>query len=176
LTLHNPACAPYRLLARYNQWFNNRLLEVLPAAPSRIAPSLIVQINHIYVMDHLWLSRFGVSTPPIRAPQRMDEMRFKQFEDWGPERAQTDKILTAFTEHLADGQLAQTVSFVTMADGARISRELWALLTHLFNHQALHRGEILAHLSSAGVEFGQSDVLPLTGETIEASKGAQRTT
>ena len=35
----------------------------------------------------------------------------------------------------------------------------WAFVTHMFNHQTHHRGQLTTLLSQAGVDYGDTDVL-----------------
>ena len=37
----------------------------------------------------------------------------------------------------------------------------WQALTHLFNHQAHHRGQVTTLLSQAGVDVGVTDLIAL---------------
>ncbi|WP_260618843.1 DinB family protein [Pseudoxanthomonas mexicana] len=46
-------------------------------------------------------------------------------------------------------------------EGATFTRSVEGLLTHLFNHQTHHRGQVTTLLSQAGVDVGVTDLLAL---------------
>ena len=45
--------------------------------------------------------------------------------------------------------------------GATFTRSVEGLLTHLFNHQTHHRGQVTTLLSQVGVDVGVTDLLAL---------------
>lgn len=148
------------LLSDYNRYFN-QVLDRLLEPPEVVMAPVLTQLNHIYVMDHLWLGRLGLDHPAIEPPLSMDEARFHSFEAWRPARRRTDAILDSFVRSLTQARVYATIGFVTEAEGLRVTCSAWAALTHLFNHQSLHRGEILGLLSAQGIHFGNGDLLPL---------------
>ncbi|MBA3668553.1 MAG: hypothetical protein H0W71_00540 [Sphingomonas sp.] len=54
----------------------------------------------------------------------------------------------------------RAIEFVSKADGVKVTCRWDHALVHLFNHQSLHRGEILRLLSDQVIAFGNSDLLP----------------
>jgi len=163
---------PYVLLAEYNQWFNAKMADVARGFQSS---QLMVQLNHIHVMDCLWLSRFGLYTPRLPPPAAMDDIRFKSVFRWYQRQREADTRLLHFVRQLSPDDLTTPIELVTKAEGEKMCRPLWALLTHLFNHQSLHRGELVCELAHGGVSFGQSDVLPFTPACDPATPPLART-
>ncbi len=149
----------FALHAHYNRWFNEKLAMIAKRSTER---ELLVQINHVHVMDCLWLTRFGVRNAAITVPRAMDEIRFTSVSQWYRCQRKVDVALETLVGGLREKDMGMRIEFVTMADNQRIARPLWALLAHLFNHQSLHRGEIIAILKRDGQDFGQSDLLPFT--------------
>jgi uncharacterized damage-inducible protein DinB len=175
------ALSGLRLQGRYNGWFNQRLAETLKAGagrldqPAGLQAAVMRQLNHAYVMDWLWLGRFAqafaalgrfapglLHLPP--AHEDMEAAVFDTVQAWSGARGQMDSRLQAFVAGLAAEDLTIRVDFVTLAEGQPLQRPLWALLTHLFNHQSLHRGEVIALMGLVGLSMGATDILPLTEE------------
>ncbi len=173
-----------RLQGRYNLWFNQRLADTLiagearlteQAGPAGLQAAVMRQLNHIHVMDWLWLGRFaeafadaGRSPPGLQqlppAPQAMDAALFGDVQAWAAPQRRLDARLQRFVDGLAADDLEMTVGFVTLAEGQPLRRPLWALLAHLFNHQSLHRGEVIGLMALVGLSMGATDILPLTEE------------
>lgn len=147
MSKHDSQCLPFLLNAKYNLWFNKRLSQVAKGLEDS---ELLQQINHLHVMDCLWLWRFGIRTPSIVPPESMDECRFDTVAKWYKKQKLTDNALFQFVEHISNKDLSRPIRLVTMAEGELICRPLWSLLVHLFNHQSLHRGEILLLLRGGG--------------------------
>ncbi len=160
------APALFAMQARYNTWFNRELAR----ATARLRPpGLMVQLNHLHVMDCLWLHRFGVSDPALPPPRTMDEIRFADPRRWHRAQSVADRTLETLVAGSGETALNANIEFTTMAEGECITRPLWSLLAHLFNHQSLHRGEILCLLRLHDVGFGQSDLLPFSPEVPQAA-------
>ena len=168
-----------RLQARYNRWFNQHLLAALTAERSRLSAqpgleaAILRQLNHIHVMDWLWLERFASSCRAANrapaglrnlpsAPAGMDEVLFPDIDDWAGPRLALDRCLDTFVGGLGPEDLALKVRFITKVGDRRLARPLWSMLAHLFNHQSLHRGEVIGLLGLAGIDMGPTDILPLT--------------
>src|SRR3569623_2590951 len=145
------------LLTTYNRAFNADLNRAL-AALDHLPAALAAQLEHLLVMDRLWLTRLGAAAgreqpPPIRDRQA-----------WYAARRVVDTDIAQFVHDLGEQDLGHEIVFVTEAESMRERCASWAAMTHMFNHQSLHRGEILRLLTQAGVRFGNSDILPMIVE------------
>ena len=59
--------------------------------------------------------------------------------------------------------LDQSVCYVSLMTGRQMSLPRWTALTHLFNHQIHHRGQLTALLSRLGVDYGDIDLVWMPG-------------
>lgn len=153
------AARHFTLLARYNATFNRQLFGLLSPDAAGVGHDLLVQMNHIFVMDRLWLDRLQGCEDDARLAVAMDAMPFAARDDWWAARAPLDAAIADFVA--APPPLDADIAFVTRADNVRVRCRVDDALTHLFNHQSLHRGEIVHILQRRGVDFGNSDLLPL---------------
>ena len=170
----------FGLYASYNGWFNDKLFALLlqedveryTGEQLDLFGAILRQLNHVFVMDVVWLHRFRKSLAASGAiddcfgrlpppPRFMEQILFLQVRDMQAPRAELDRTIVDFSG-LLDGLLDAPVLFQTIADREVIERPLWSLLLHLFNHQSLHRGEIIGLAERIGINLGATDILPLT--------------
>lgn len=153
------------LLAAYNVQFNADLYRALTLL-DRPPTALIEQLDHLLFMDHLWLARLGGGATGSRPPALGGSQRVWSGERWHAARRELDFALTEFVQALDEIDLERPIVFVTQAEQVMVRCMTWAALTQQFNHQSLHRGEILRLLAISGVTFGNSDLLPLIVEQM----------
>lgn len=160
------------LLAAYNVTFNASLNRSL-ASVDGLPPALAEQLGHLLFMDRLWLARLCRETPDRGGcgSERAMQHAVRNRQGWYDERRALDAALTGFVHCLEEAELDAMIEFVTEAEQATVQCRTWAALTHLFNHQSLHRGEMLRLLASEGVVFGNSDLLPLIVDLVAHWQG-----
>ncbi len=154
---------PYVMLAEYNQWMNQRLYALLATLPDELRKrdlgaffkSIHGTLNHILFGDLAWTGRFGLVE---FSPRSADQILFEDFDDLHAERLRVDALILAWAHTLTTEQLVQDFSYTSKIDLITRTRPMWALITHLFNHQTHHRGQITTLLSQQGVDMGITDI------------------
>lgn len=174
----------FHLLARYNQRFNAQLAEctrrlsVDELARDRGAffGSIIGTLNHIVVADTIWLSRFACHPAAFNAlhhlreapiPTTLDAVPFPQLADWDIARRRLDATILAFVDEIMTSDLELAFEY-TNTRGVRFRKRFSHLLTHFFNHQTHHRGQVTTLLAQQGIDVGVTDLLldiPDVGDT-----------
>lgn len=153
----------YGAHARYNRWMNEKLLAACALlsdeerktdlkAPFRSIHGLW---NHILLADRAWLARFAGEPVPF---QSLDEELCADFAQLIAQRAQTDDAITAFVVGLTPQRLGAPFSFVSLSNPKRRTLPLYIAVSHLFNHQTHHRGQISALLEQLGGDCGVTDL------------------
>jgi len=167
------------LLARYNEWMNNKLYEAAATLPAEqlaadrgaFFGSLLATLNHIAVADTIWLKRIGThpsfatalaSVAALPAPAALDQLLFDALPALRERRIWLDRLILDWTAGLADADLDAVISYRRMNEAN--NRQLRLLLLHFFNHQTHHRGQATTLLSQAGVDVGVTDLLMLVPE------------
>ena len=152
-------------LARYNRWQNENLYGVadtLSDAERRrergaFFGSIHGTLSHLLWADRIWMSRFaGTPRPAGGIPESVS-----LYGDWGElkrERAAFDGVIVDWAERLADDAVAGDLTWFSNAVKAEVSRPKWLLLTHMFNHQTHHRGQVHCMLTQAGGKPGDTDL------------------
>jgi uncharacterized damage-inducible protein DinB len=171
----------YGFLARYNTWFNGRLYEACGRLSQEerrrdrgaFFGSIHGTLNHIVWGDQLWLQRFarqGVDFPSLDAgllampPGALHAAVL--FEDWEAlraQRARLDGAIEAWVRDMPADFPLRTMRYANSA-GVRREHEVWKALTHFFNHQTHHRGQVTTLLMQAGVDPGMTDMIVLAQE------------
>jgi uncharacterized damage-inducible protein DinB len=153
-------------MARYNRWMNRRLyaLAATLSDEERRRPmgaffgSIHGTFNHLLLTDRFWLSRFGAGSPP--AARRLSDELYRDFDELTRERATTDDAIEGYIRSLTPEALGATLSY-RMTTGETKAHPLWMALTHLFNHQAHHRGQATTLFSQLGKDPGVTDAIAL---------------
>ncbi|PHR66727.1 DinB family protein [Alcanivorax sp.] len=172
-----------RLLADYNQWMNGRLFEVTATLPEAVRQedrgaffgSIENTLNHLLVADTLWLKRFAVhpacidSLAPITmlpTPPTLDAQVRDTFAELHLHRLWLDQQIVDWCGDLGDGDLDYVLSYRN-SKGVASRRRFGSLLTHFFNHQTHHRGQVTTLLSQAGVDVGVTDLLVRIADELQ---------
>ncbi|MBI1244890.1 MAG: DUF664 domain-containing protein [Alphaproteobacteria bacterium] len=145
----------FRVMARYNQWANERLYA---ACAKLHEPDLFLQrpsffgsihatLNHILVADRIWMGRLTGHPAKIA---RLDEILYGDFPGLRVARTAEDAQIVAFCDALDEPNVNTTLRYKNMAGEAKAIPVRW-VLTHFFNHQTHHRGQVHCLLSQTSV-------------------------
>ena len=158
-------------MARYNRWQNRNLYGVADALTDderrrergAFFGSIHKTLSHLLWADRVWMSRFGVGRQAHGGiPQSVS-----LYPDWEPlkrERAAFDETIIGWADGLDADWLDERpdVLRARRASASSPSRN-GTLVTHLFNHQTHHRGQVHCMLTQAGGKPHDTD-LPLMAE------------
>lgn len=172
----------YRFLARYNQWFNGRLFDACGLLPDgerkrergAFFGSIHRTLNHLVLADQIWLRRFAVAgqargvvfaalggdvidLPPTLA---MDTVLFEDWHALCTKRQALDSAIGAWVEEMPDDYPLWSMRY-SNSKGLQREHPAWQAITHFFNHQAHHRGQVTAMVTQAGGEVGVTDLIAL---------------
>jgi uncharacterized damage-inducible protein DinB len=152
-------------LARYNRWQNQSLYgcadrlsdEERRRERGAFFGSIQRTLCHLLWADRTWLSRFGHGAPPD-APFS-ESTTFKA--DWPEvkgERAELDASIIAWADGLDPAWPAGEVSYHSPSLGRSFGGPRWVYVTHFFNHQTHHRGQVHCLLTQAGQKPDDTDL------------------
>lgn len=168
----------YRFLARYNRWLNERLYDACERLPDEerrrergaFFGSVHGSLNHLVWGDCLWLSRFGaqgvvfaaLSGDLLALPPgaRHGTILHEAWSGLRLRRARLDTAIEAWTHEMAADYPLRTMRYANTS-GVERAHPMWQALTHFFNHQTHHRGQVTTLLSQAGVDVGVTDLIAL---------------
>ncbi len=161
-----------RAMARYNSWQNQQLMPILEALPQKeleaergaFFGSILATANHLLWGDMMWMSRFD---PSCKAPQDGIAESVKMHPSaaaWAADRFRMDGKICIWADGVRERDLQDTLTWFSGAAGREISADLQLCITHFFNHQTHHRGQIHAMLTSAGQTAPVSDLFLMPEE------------
>jgi uncharacterized damage-inducible protein DinB len=177
----------YRFLAHYNRWFNERLYAACAGLPDdqrkadrgAFFGSIHATLNHLLWADRLWLRRFaeqGVAFPALGSdllalPEGAAHATLL-YADWPVLRAQRVKLDAAMEDWVRDMPAEFPLRVMRYRNTRGVQREhpAWQALTHFFNHQTHHRGQVTTLLMQAGIDPGVTDLIALAQGPEAASR------
>ncbi|HYZ39534.1 MAG TPA: DinB family protein [Stellaceae bacterium] len=160
-----------RTMAEYNAEMNRRLY----AAAARLSDSKRRQprgafwgsihgtLNHLLWGDYQWMSRFDNWPKPEIAIKQSAQM-IEDFAELRAEREQADTSISRWAAEIDDAWLAEDLTLFSGAANREVRAPLRLLVSHFFNHQTHHRGQVHAMLTAAGQETGDTDLFLLVTE------------
>jgi uncharacterized damage-inducible protein DinB len=159
---HGYMCA----MAEYNRWQNENLYGTAEGISDAARKeqrgawfgSIHGTLNHILFADQIWMSRFA-GTPKPKAPGIPESVSMHEsWDELKRERAAFDQVILDWAERLDPAWLEGDLIWFSGAVGRDLSRPKWLLVTHMFNHQTHHRGQVHCMLTQAGVRPGTTDL------------------
>jgi uncharacterized damage-inducible protein DinB len=160
----------YKLMAEYNQWMNQRLYALCAEIPDQerrrdrgaFFKSIHGTLNHLLFGDRIWMGRF--IGQPFQA--KIGDELCHTFEELHQQRQITDQHIIEWAGDLSQEWLNQPFRYTSGVDGKTREFPAWILVTHLFNHQTHHRGQVTTLLSQMGYDPGVTDIPWLPGLQI----------
>ncbi|QJI40348.1 damage-inducible protein DinB [Pseudomonas sp. ADAK2] len=162
-------------MAYQNAWANHRLAKAwgqlsaaeLTAARVSFFPSICATLNHILTCDWFYVDALerelrGDVPHPDCYVFFNDEQPFTVGADLKREQVQVDRRLIAYCEQLRDADLGR---LVTIARDTPQHDSRLRMLSHLFEHQIHHRGQVHGMLSGTSVKPPQLDEFFSAGES-----------
>lgn len=156
-----------RIMARYNAWQNTQLGEIVTRMDQAALNldrkaffgSILGTLNHLLWGDSLWMSRWheDVQTPGTGIPQ--STALTGSVHDWWVLRQRLDRQMSAWAAALGDAELKGDLSWYSGAMERHVTRPMSVCVTHMFNHQTHHRGQVHAMLTAAGQKAPTTDLV-----------------
>ncbi len=154
-----------RTMAAYNTEMNRRTYAAADrlSERDRQAPmgaffgSVFATLNHLLWADHMWMHRFDGWEKPVQGVP--DSVAVAP--DWQAlceARRHTDQAIADWTERVSATWLASDLTWFSGALQLELRRPIWMLVTHMFNHQTHHRGQIHALLTRLGQRTEDTDL------------------
>jgi len=154
-----------RTMARYNAWQNrwqsSALLSLddgaLKAQRGAFFGSVLGTANHLLWGDMIWMSRFDGGEAPKGGIGDSPSL-FANGPDWADARQATDARIRTWADGVSDTVLAGDLSWFSGALGRDVTKPQALCVTHFFNHQTHHRGQLHALLTGLGVKTQDTDL------------------
>ena len=154
----------FAMMAAYNRWSNERLYDIaaqLSEADYRadrgaFFKSVHGTLNHILATDRIWMKRF---TGEGEAPNRLDAILFEALPELREARQREDERIVAYVDSLSEGDLSARIRYRAITNPNETEQPLASALSHVFNHQTHHRGQVHGLLTGFGLEAPALDLV-----------------
>ena len=153
-------------LAAYNRGANQRLYADAATLPDDARKrhlglffgSVHGTLNHLLVTDYIWMRRFTGDGPQ---PERLNQILHEDFDALKSARVDEDEHIFTFVTGLNPPDYDRVIEYRN-STGKSFQQQIGPALTHFFNHQTHHRGQIHAGLTILGLrEPASLDLLGL---------------
>lgn len=167
------APAYVRTMAAYNAEMNRRV----SAAAGRLSDaarradqggfwrSVHGTLCHLLWGDSVWMSRFdGWEAPGVGIGD--SGTWIADFDELVRRRAEADGRIEAWAARLDAGWLDGELTWFSKVAQRQITAPRGFLVTHMFNHQTHHRGQVHAMLTRLGEDTGDTDLFLVTPPAV----------
>jgi uncharacterized damage-inducible protein DinB len=150
--------------AAYNTWMNEKLYgcaaqlsdEERKRDRGAFFRSIHSTLNHLLWGDRNWLGRFTARKYEI-GKSGVD--LYADFDHLRLARVEMDADITDWAMRLKPGHLSSPLTWFSGNAQKELTRPLWFCVTHFFNHQTHHRGQVTDLLKQAGIDPGVTDLV-----------------
>ena len=162
-----------RTMAEYNAEMNRRLYGAaarLSDAERRASRgafwgNIHGTLNHLLWGDSQWMSRFDNWPKPTAAIKQSGQM-IDDFAELSAARELADADISKWAAKVDSAWLEEDLTWFSGAANREVRAPLRLLVTHFFNHQTHHRGQVHAMLTAAGQETGDTDLFLLIPQIV----------
>ena len=162
-----------RTMAAYNAEMNRRLYAAagrLDDAERRADRgafwgSIHGTLNHFLWGDQQWMSRFD-NWPKPEVAIKGSAGLIDDFAALRAARERADADISRWAAKVDDAWMAEDLVWFSGAAGREMRAAKGFLISHFFNHQTHHRGQVHAMLTTAGQETGDTDLFLLILEPL----------
>lgn len=159
------------MMARYNAWQNKQMKvaleqldhETVTADRGAFFGSILNTVNHLIWGDRIWMARFENTTRPEGGIADSTGLT-PTIAAWSAERFVMDARILKWAERLHTVDLIGDQVWYSQSADAEVSRPIAQCITHFFNHQTHHRGQIHGMVTAAGGQGWTSDLFMMPQE------------
>jgi uncharacterized damage-inducible protein DinB len=169
----------FRTMAQYNTLMNRSIYDACGALSDEerkrdvhaFFGSIHRTLNHLLLTDRVQMGRF-VGADRMQSLDEagrvieirsLDQELYANFATLRREREKTDAAIEAWTasNEVTAEFLAREMSYDAMSASGRYCVPMWIAVTHFFNHQTHHRGQITTLLTQLEHDPGVTDLMAL---------------
>jgi uncharacterized damage-inducible protein DinB len=148
-----------RRMARYNRWQNQNLIGVADRLSDEerrrergaFFGSIHNTLSHLMWADQIWMSRL-TDMPAPKGGILESLSLYPEWELLRNDRTALDGRIISWADGLDEAALAGDLTWHSAVAKREVGKPTWLLVTHMFNHQTHHRGQVHCMLTQAGGE------------------------
>ena len=152
-----------QVMTEYNSWMNQRLYDLCMGIEDHerkrnagaFFGSIHGTLNHLLFGDLSFMARF--TGEPKEAPE-LGVILYDDFQALWQARQALDDRFSNWSSSLSEEWLKASLTYTSKVDGVSRTVQGWVLVTHMFNHQTHHRGQLTTLLSQMALDVGSTDI------------------
>lgn len=137
----------FRMMADYNRWANAKVYDMAEDLSEEefnrdmgaFFRSVCGTLNHILVADLIWMRRLTGEGEP---PSRLDAILHPDLAGLRKAREAMDTRIAETIAGMDEADFAGTRTYTTIVSPDEVTTPVKDILTHIFNHQTHHRGQV----------------------------------
>lgn len=153
-------------MARYNTWQNANLYgaasalsdEQRKADRGAFFKSIHATLNHLLWADHMWLVRFKLREPPHAKTISEGLEQYGSWDELKRARAELDAFIESWTARMTLADLEGDLKWFAASAQKDMVTPMWVAVTHFFNHQTHHRGQVHCMITGLGGKPDRTDL------------------
>lgn len=155
-----------QVMAHYNRWQNESLYgaaDTLTDAERKadrgaFFKSIHGTLSHLVFGDQIWLHRFAGTPAPTAKTIAESVTAIPDWVELKRARNSTDETIITWANGINAAALTGDLTWYSGALGQDVTKPRWLLITHFFNHQTHHRGQVHALLTGYGQTMAVTDL------------------
>ncbi len=156
-------------MSRYNQWQNNSLYSAADglSREERLKDqgsffgSIQRTLCHLLWGDQIWMSRLSDTAPPTATNIQASADMISDWQELLNARTAFDLEIIRWADNVTQDKLSGDLTWFSGAAQRDVSKPLAMLVTHMFNHQTHHRGQVHAMLTALNAKPDDTDLFLL---------------
>ena len=170
----------FQLMSQYNQWMNWKIYgaaknlsnEKITEDCGAFFGSIIGTLNHIYIADIIWLTRFAQhpqqyislqNLPSLESYTNLRAIACREITELSTVREQLDERIINWCQEIKPAELELNLKYRDTKNNP-YCKQFGELIQHFFNHQTHHRGQISTLFNQQNIDLGVTDLLALIDE------------
>jgi uncharacterized damage-inducible protein DinB len=159
--------AHVQAMAHYNRWQNQSIYgaaDRLPDAERKRARGAFFEsihgtLSHILFGDQSWMFRFtGTTEKPVAKSVPDSPTAIPEWAELKAARVAFDAVIVGWATTLKPADLDGDLTWFSGTLERDVTKPRWLLVTHMFNHQTHHRGQVHCLLTQNGLRLAATDL------------------
>ena len=154
------------LMAAYNRWQNSSIYAAASSLDDRercqdrgaFFGSIHGTLSHVLWADQMWMHRFAGTAPAQSLSLSTSHNMVADWDSLCEQRITADAVILDWASNLPKAWLEGDLTWRSGSTGRDITRPKAVLLTHFFNHQTHHRGQVHCMLTQCGAKPDDTDI------------------
>lgn len=156
-------------MAQYNRWMNQKVYKCCAALSDEdrkrdrgaFFKSIHGTLNHILLADRIWMARFTNQQFHVKS---LDQELYEDFVELRSEREAEDNRIIKWVASLSVEDVHGGLNYTSIDNPEPRQYPLWFAISHFFNHQTHHRGQLTTLFSQMNLDVGVTDLIFLPRE------------